>query len=87
MHCEACEKNLKREIGKLNSVREINLSYKNENAEIFFNPEIIFHASAYKHVTPMDAFPMEAVKTNIIGTWNIINNLGGRNPLLLGATF
>ena len=40
MHCEACEKSLKKAISKLDHVKEVDLKHTNELATISYNPEI-----------------------------------------------
>jgi FlaA1/EpsC-like NDP-sugar epimerase len=37
-----------------------------------YRPQVVLHAAAYKHVPLMELSPDEAVKTNVLGTSNII---------------
>lgn len=36
-------------------------------------PEVVFHAAALKHVNVLENHPSEAVKTNVIGTQNVLD--------------
>lgn len=37
-----------------------------------YQPEIIYHAAAHKHVPLMEDSPNEAIKNNVLGTWKIV---------------
>ncbi len=37
----------------------------------FHKPEIVFHAAAYKHVPLLELFPIELLRTNVLGTMNV----------------
>ena len=56
--------------GRVGDIRD-----KNTIFDIFsdFKPQIIFHTAAYKHVPLMEKYPIEAIQTNVLGTWNIIS--------------
>lgn len=55
---------------------------KDRMDELFkkFNPQIVFHAAAYKHVPFMESNPYEAVYTNVYGT-KVIADLAFKNKI------
>lgn len=58
--------------------------------EIFeeFHPTSVFHAAAHKHVPLMEDSPFEAIKNNILGTYNtakVANDFKVRNFVLLST--
>ena len=57
--------NLKVLIG---SVRD---KHRLENVFEKYLPDIVFHAAAHKHVPLMEVSPMEAIKNNVFGTFNV----------------
>ena len=53
----------------LSNIRDINILNK-----VFteFEPQVIFHAAAYKHVSMQEAFPWEAIHTNVLGKSHLV---------------
>ena len=53
-----------------------------------YRPTVVFHAAAYKHVPLMEDSPMEAVRTNVIGTNNaarLSNKYGVKKFVLVSS--
>ena len=48
---------------------------KNRIEEIFhkYEPQVVYHAAAYKHVPLMEINPTEAIRTNVLGTSNLVD--------------
>ena len=53
-----------------------------------YQPEIVFHAAAHKHVPLMEASPNEAIKNNVFGTYNVAMAAGrtGTKRMVLIST-
>ena len=60
------DKKIKFFIGDVRDPNSINKAMENVN--------LVFHAAALKQVPSCEFFPMEAIKTNVIGTENVINS-------------
>ena len=66
---------LEQEIGHLENVRFLigDVREKDRLDRAFEDIDIVFHAAAMKHVPACEYNPFEAVKTNVVGTQNVIN--------------
>ncbi len=66
------QQELKRDFPKVNVVTLIG-SVRNMSRLDFvfkrYQPDIVYHAAAHKHVPLMEDSPNEAVKNNVVGTW------------------
>ncbi len=60
---EEHESRLKFIIGDVRDIEKLKQSFK--------GIDVIYHAAAYKHVPGYESFPMEAVKTNLLGAYNV----------------
>ena len=54
-------------------IGDVRDKYRLEEVFDSFKPSIVFHAAAYKHVPMMESNPVEAIKTNVLGTMNVSN--------------
>lgn len=61
------DKNMKIIIGNIREKENVHAIFQKER------PDVVFHAAAYKHVPMMEVYPEEAVKTNVFGTQNLID--------------
>lgn len=52
---------------RLGDVRDMDLFNGND-----FVPDVIFHCAALKHVTPSEKYPEEVIRTNVLGTLNVV---------------
>lgn len=74
------EQTIKRKISHNTEHKNIQIStiiastYNKERIDNIFSayrPEFIYHAAAYKHVPLMENNPQEAIRTNVLGTYNV----------------
>lgn len=82
---------LKRKMPKLNMVVLIaSVQSRQRIAAIFqtYKPDLVFHAAAHKHVPLMEDSPGEAIKNNVIGTYNVAKeaNLSRVKKMVLIST-
>lgn len=50
------------------AIGDITRKERMERLFTYFQPEVVFHAAAYKHVPLMEENPSEALRTNVLGT-------------------
>jgi len=66
----------------------VDIRDKNSLEKVMKNVDVVFHAAAMKHVLVCERNPFEAVKTNVIGTQNVIEacvNNGIKKMILIST--
>ncbi len=53
-------------VASVRNTRRIDLIFQQ------YQPDIVYHAAAHKHVPLMEESPNEAVKNNVLGTWKVV---------------
>ena len=69
----------------IGSVRDVK---RLENVFEEYNPYLVFHAAAHKHVPLMEDSPLEAIKNNVFGTSNVANcadKFGSKKMILIST--
>ena len=51
------------DIRDMDSLREVFIEHQ---------PHVVFHAAALKHLTLLERYPREALKSNVFGTLNVL---------------
>ena len=54
-------------VGSVRDVKKLDKVFKD------YKPYLVFHAAAHKHVPLMEGSPLEAIKNNVFGTYNVAN--------------
>ncbi len=53
-------------VGDIRNKQKVNTVFE------IYQPQLVFHAAAYKHVPLQELYPEEAVQTNILGSYNVL---------------
>lgn len=64
--------NLMEELGVVGRVADIRDDRTMRDVFSDFKPDVVYHAAAYKSVNMMEVVPLEAINTNVIGTYNVL---------------
>ena len=54
-------------VGSVRDIKKLEKVFKD------YEPYLVFHAAAHKHVPLMEGSPLEAIKNNVFGTYNVAN--------------
>lgn len=55
------------------AIADIRFEHRINDIFAHYQPEVVFHAAAHKHVPLMEANPAEAITNNVLGTRNILD--------------